>query len=67
MKYTLLAATIAASLALTACSKPETTTQTADTQTEAPAAPALPAPEMDETAMLKALQSDRDGPADGRL
>ena len=36
-------------------------------QTEAPAAPALPAPEMDETAMLKALQSDRDGPADGRL
>ena len=40
MKYTLLAATIAASLALTACSKPETTTQTADTQTEAPAAKA---------------------------
>lgn len=29
--------------------------------------PALPAPEMDEAAMLKALQSDRDGPADGRL
>jgi DNA-directed RNA polymerase subunit omega len=28
---------------------------------------ALPAPEMDEAAMLKALQSDRDGPADGRL
>jgi len=36
-------------------------------QVEAPAAPALPAPEMDEAAMLKALQSDRDGPADGRL
>lgn len=36
-------------------------------QTEAPAAPALPAPEMDEAAMLKALQADRDGPADGRL
>lgn len=30
-------------------------------------APALPQPEMDEAAMLKALQSDRDGPADGRL
>lgn len=29
--------------------------------------PALPQPEMDEAAMLKALQSDRDGPADGRL
>ena len=29
--------------------------------------PALPAPEMDEAAMLKALQSDRDGPADGRI
>lgn len=29
--------------------------------------PALPAPEMDEAAMLKALQSDRDGPADNRL
>ena len=28
---------------------------------------ALPAPELDEAAMLKALQSDRDGPADGRL
>jgi len=28
---------------------------------------ALPQPEMDEAAMLKALQSDRDGPADGRL
>ena len=28
---------------------------------------ALPAPEMDEAAMLKALQSDRDGPADGRI
>ncbi|MGX6647680.1 DNA-directed RNA polymerase subunit omega [Maricaulaceae bacterium MS644] len=28
---------------------------------------ALPHPEMDEAAMLKALQSDRDGPADGRL
>jgi len=28
---------------------------------------ALPAPEMDEAAMLRALQSDRDGPADGRL
>ncbi|WP_296052950.1 M13 family metallopeptidase [uncultured Alteromonas sp.] len=40
MKYTLLAATIAASLALTACSKPETATQTAETQTEAPAAKA---------------------------
>lgn len=29
--------------------------------------PALPMPEMDEAAMLKALQSDRDGPADNRL
>ncbi|MEO1038012.1 MAG: DNA-directed RNA polymerase subunit omega [Pseudomonadota bacterium] len=29
--------------------------------------PALPQPELDEAAMLKALQSDRDGPADGRL
>jgi DNA-directed RNA polymerase subunit omega len=28
---------------------------------------ALPQPEMDEAAMLKALQSDRDGPADTRL
>ena len=28
---------------------------------------ALPQPEMDEASMLKALQSDRDGPADGRL
>ena len=27
---------------------------------------ALPVPEMDEAAMLKALQSDRDGPADTR-
>lgn len=32
-----------------------------------PATAALPAPELDEAAMLKALQSDRDGPADGRL
>lgn len=40
MKYTLLAATIAASLALTACSKPETATKTAETQTKAPAAKA---------------------------
>jgi DNA-directed RNA polymerase subunit omega len=32
---------------------------------EAPAQ--LPAPEMDEAAMLRALQSDRDGPSDGRL
>ena len=32
------------------------------------AAPAaLPAPELDESAMLKALQSDRDGPQDGRM
>ena len=30
-------------------------------------AKALPAPEMDEAAMLKALQSDRDGPNDGRM
>ena len=30
------------------------------------ARPALPQPELDEAAMLKALQSDRDGPADGR-
>lgn len=29
--------------------------------------PALPEPELDEAAMLKALQSDRDGPSDGRL
>jgi DNA-directed RNA polymerase subunit omega len=29
--------------------------------------PALPMPEMDEAVMLKALQSDRDGPADNRL
>ena len=29
--------------------------------------PALPMPEIDEAAMLKALQSDRDGPADNRL
>ena len=28
---------------------------------------ALPEPEMDEQAMLRALQSDRDGPPDGRL
>ncbi|WP_019961681.1 DNA-directed RNA polymerase subunit omega [Woodsholea maritima] len=28
---------------------------------------ALPMPELDESAMLKALQSDRDGPQDGRL
>ncbi|MFW6299620.1 MAG: DNA-directed RNA polymerase subunit omega [Oceanicaulis sp.] len=34
---------------------------------EAEERPALPQPEMDEAAMLKALQSDRDGPADGRL
>lgn len=36
-------------------------------QTQADAPRALPAPEMDEAAMLRALQSDRDGPADGRL
>ncbi len=30
------------------------------------ARPAPPQPELDEAAMLKALQSDRDGPADGR-
>ena len=34
----------------------------------APEEPAqLPAPEMDEAAMLRALQSDRDGPSDGRM
>lgn len=36
-------------------------------KSEAEERPALPQPEMDEAAMLKALQSDRDGPADGRL
>lgn len=39
----------------------------AERERQAEARPALPAPEMDEAAMLKALQSDRDGPADGRL
>ena len=34
---------------------------------EAPEPKQLPAPEMDEAAMLKALQSDRDGPTDGRM
>jgi DNA-directed RNA polymerase subunit omega len=38
-----------------------------DARHEADAPRALPAPEMDEAAMLRALQSDRDGPADGRL
>lgn len=33
----------------------------------APEPKQLPAPEMDEAAMLKALQSDRDGPTDGRM
>ncbi|TRO94476.1 DNA-directed RNA polymerase subunit omega [Glycocaulis profundi] len=37
----------------------------AEKRAEAPAQ--LPAPEMDEAAMLRALQSDRDGPSDGRL
>jgi DNA-directed RNA polymerase subunit omega len=37
----------------------------AQQRAEAPAQ--LPAPEMDEAAMLRALQSDRDGPSDGRL
>jgi len=34
---------------------------------EADARPALPQPEMDEAAMLRALQSDRDGSSEGRL
>jgi len=34
---------------------------------EAEARPALPQPEMDEAAMLRALQSDRDGSSEGRL
>lgn len=34
---------------------------------ETPEPKQLPAPEMDEAAMLKALQSDRDGPTDGRM
>ena len=38
-----------------------------DASAEGEAPRALPAPEMDEAAMLRALQSDRDGPADGRL
>ena len=38
-----------------------------DAATETDEVPALPMPEMDEAAMLKALQSDRDGPADNRL
>lgn len=40
MKYTLLAATIAATLALTACSKQETTAQSTQAQADAPAAKA---------------------------
>ena len=40
----------------------------AEADEEAPEPKALPAPsEMDEAAMLKALQSDRDGPTDGRM
>ncbi|PWE17957.1 DNA-directed RNA polymerase subunit omega [Marinicauda salina] len=46
---------------------PEEDEEAAAEEAAKPEPAALPQPEMDEQAMLRALQSDRDGPPDGRL